>query len=205
MKAFLKYLRSRFISGLFATVPIIATFLALKFLFKAIDGLIGSLPERLFGYHIPGIGVLVTAMLILIMGLLASNLFGKRIIGFAEKLITSIPIVNKIYNASKELMQAVTVPNRTSFKAVVLVEYPRKGLYSYGFITSNIERRLNESTEPLINVYIPSVPVPTTGFLIAVPENELIRVNISIETALKLIVSGGIVSPKAFSEKKKDS
>lgn len=205
MKAFLKYLRGKFISGLFATVPLIATFLALKFLFKAIDGLVGSLPEKFFGYHIPGIGVLVTFFIILGVGLLASNLFGKRVIQFAEKLISNIPIVNKVYNASKELMQAVTVPNRTSFKAVVMIEYPRKGVYSYGFITSYIERLSNDTNESLVNVYIPSVPVPTTGFLVAVPENELIRINISIEAALKLVVSGGIVSPKAFSEKKKES
>lgn len=187
------------------TVPIIATFLALKFLLKAIDGLVGTLPERLFGVHIPGIGILVTILLILFMGLLASNLMGKKILQYTEKIISNIPIVNKIYNASKELMQAVTVPNRTSFKAVVMIEYPRKGIYSYGFITSTVERKNLDGSETLVNVYIPSVPVPTTGFIVAVPEKEIIRVNISIETALKLVVSGGIVSPKSISEKKRES
>ncbi len=187
------------------TVPIIATFLALKFLLKAIDGLVGTLPERLFGIHIPGIGILVTILLILFAGLLASNFLGKKILQYTEKVISSIPIVNKIYNASKELMQAVTVPNRTSFKAVVMIEYPRKGIYSYGFITSSVERRTRDSSETLINVYIPSVPVPTTGFIVAVPEKELIRVNISIETALKLVVSGGIVTPRYISEKQQNS
>ncbi len=198
-------MRSKFISGLFVTVPIIATFLALKFLLKAIDGLVGTLPERLFGIHIPGIGILVTILLILFAGLLASNFLGKKILQYTEKVISSIPIVNKIYNASKELMQAVTVPNRTSFKAVVMIEYPRKGIYSYGFITSSVERRTRDSSETLINVYIPSVPVPTTGFIVAVPEKELIRVNISIETALKLVVSGGIVTPRYISEKQQNS
>ncbi len=167
-----------------------------------IDGLVGTLPERLFGVHIPGIGLLVTVLLIFFMGLLASNLFGKRILQYAEKVISNIPIVNKIYTASKELMQAVTVPNRTSFKAVVLIEYPRKGIYSYGFVTSTVERRANDNSQTLINVYVPSVPVPTTGFIVAVPESEIIKINISIETALKLVVSGGIVSPRSFSEKR---
>ncbi len=193
-------MRTVFLTGLLVTVPIIATILALKFLFKSIDGLVGSLPERLFGYHVPGIGVLVTILVVLIMGLLASNYFGKKIIAIGDKFFARIPLVNIVYSAAKEFMQAVALPSRMTFKEVVLVEYPSKGRFAYGFVTSRIERRKSEDSERLVNVFIPTTPVVTTGFLIAFPESEVIPINISIEKAIKLVMSGGIVTPKSFTE-----
>jgi uncharacterized membrane protein len=178
----------------------IATILALKFLFKSIDGLVGSLPEKLFGRHIPGIGVVVTTLVVLLMGLLASNYFGKKIIAVGEKFLTRIPLVNIVYSAAKEFMQAVTLPSRMTFKEVVLVEYPRKNLFAYGFVTSRIERRTAQGSERLANVFIPTTPVVTTGFLIAFPESEVMPITISVEKAIKLIMSGGIVSPKVIKE-----
>jgi uncharacterized membrane protein len=183
----------------------IATILALKFLFKSIDGLVGSLPEKLFGRHIPGIGVVVTTLVVLLMGLLASNYFGKKIIGLGDKFFARIPFVSMIYSAAKEFMQAVTLPKHKSFKEVVLVEYPRKGVFAYGFLTSRIERRTAQGSERLAHVFIPTTPVATTGFLIAFPENETMPLTISVEKAIKLIVSGGIVSPKIITEIPRDA
>ncbi len=200
-KSILKYLRTIFLAGLLVTVPIIATILALLFLLKSIDGLVGSLPERLFGYHVPGIGVLVTILLVLIMGLLASNYFGNKIIEMADKFFARIPLVNIVYSAAKEFMQAVTLPSRMSFKEVVMVEYPARGRYAYGFVTSRIERRTTQGSERLVNVFIPTTPVVTTGFLIVFPESEIMPINISVEKAIKLVMSGGIVAPKAITEK----
>jgi uncharacterized membrane protein len=194
----LKHLRTVFLTGLLVTVPIIASILALKFLFKSIDGLVGSLPEKLFGQHIPGIGVVVTVLAVFLMGLLASNYLGKKIIAVGEKFLTRIPLVNIVYSAAKEFMQAVTLPNHMSFKEVVMVEYPYKGRFAYGFLTSRIERRRNNDSEKLAHVFIPTTPVVTTGFLIAFPESDVMPVNISVEKAIKLIMSGGIVSPKVI-------
>ncbi len=182
-------------------MPIIATILALKFLLQSIDGLVGSLPERLFGYHIPGVGILVTTLVVLMMGILASNFFGKKILEIADKFFAKIPLVNMIYSAAKEFMQAVALPNRMTFKEVVLIEYPRQGCYAYGFVTSRIERRSETSVERLVNVFVPTTPVATTGFMIAFPENEVVPINISVEKAIKMIVSGGIVAPKYIAEK----
>ncbi|MDZ7319335.1 MAG: DUF502 domain-containing protein [candidate division KSB1 bacterium] len=182
-------------------MPIIATILALKFLLQSIDGMVGTLPERLFGYHIPGIGILVTVLVVLAMGVFASNYFGKKILEITDKFFAKIPLVNLIYSAAKEFMQAVALPNRITFKEVVLLEYPRKGCYAYGFVTSHIERRSDTGSERLVNVFIPTTPVATTGFMIAFPENEVTPMNISVEKALKMIVSGGIVAPKTIAEK----
>lgn len=175
--------------------------MALKFLLQSIDGLVGNLPERLFGYHIPGVGILVTTLLVLLMGVFASNYFGKKILEFADKFFGKIPLVNMIYSAAKEFMQAVALPNRMPFKEVVLVEYPRPGCYAYGFITSRIERRSDSGVERLVNVFIPTTPVATTGFMIVFPETEVTLISISVEKALKMIVSGGIVAPKSIVEK----
>ncbi len=202
MKINFKPLRAKFLAGLLVTVPMIATILALKLLFQSIDGLVGSLPERIFGYPVPGFGILVTTLVVLFMGFLASNFAGRKFIGIGEKLFVNIPLVSKIYLAAKELMQAITLPNRMLFKAVVIVEYPRKGLFAYGFITSETEHRTEAGIGRLVNVFIPSVPMPTTGFLVAIPEKEVVKVNISVEEALKLVVSGGLVSPKFFQEVK---
>ncbi len=199
-KSILKYFRTIFLAGLLVTVPVIATILALKFLLNSIDGLVGSLPERLFGYDVPGIGVLVTTLVVLIMGLLASNYLGKKIIDVGDKFFAKIPFVNIIYSAAKEFMQAVTLPSRISFKEVVLVEYPYKGRFAYGFVTSRLEHRTPEGSERLTNVFIPTSPVVTTGFLIAFPEQEVTPVNISVEKAIKLVMSGGIVAPKAITD-----
>jgi uncharacterized membrane protein len=199
-KSILKYLRTIFLAGLLVTVPIIATILALKFLLKSIDGLVGSLPERLFGYHVPGIGVLITTLVVLIMGLLASNYFGKKIIEIGDKFLARIPLVNIVYSAAKEFMQAITLPSRMSFKEVVLVEYPYKDRFAYGFVTSRIEHRTAQGSERLTNVFIPTTPVVTTGFLIAFSEQDVKPINISVEKAIKLIMSGGIVAPKAITD-----
>lgn len=190
-----KKLRDRFVAGLLVTVPLVATFLALKFLLGAIDGLVGPLPERLFGYDIPGFGVLVTALVVLIVGLLTTNIAGRRIISWVEGVVQGIPLVSNIYNAAKEITQAVSHPNKLLFKEVVMVEYPRKGTFCYGFITSETVRGSGQEAVRLYNVFIPSVPVPTTGWLVAFRENDVMRLDLSVERALKLIVSGGIVAP----------
>lgn len=197
-KSILKYLRTLFLAGLLVMVPIIATILALKFLLKSIDSLVGSLPERLFGYHIPGIGILVTTLLVLIVGLLASNYLGKKIIEVGDKFLARIPIINIVYSAAKEFMQTVARGNRMSFKEVVLIEYPSKGRFAFGFVTSRIERRTAQGSERLANVFIPTSPVVTIGFLIAFPEQDVKPINISVEKAIKLLMSGGIVSPESF-------
>lgn len=188
-------------AGLLVTGPLVATVLALKFLFGAIDGLVGPLPEGLFGRDIPGFGVLVTGLVVLFVGLLTANLAGRRIISWLEGIFQGIPVVSSIYTAAKEITQAVSHPNKLLFKEVVMVEYPRKGVFAYGFITSETTRREEGRLLHLYNVFIPSVPVPTTGWLVAFPADQVIRLRISVERALKLIVSGGIVAPAELATK----
>jgi uncharacterized membrane protein len=195
VRQLLRKVGDRFVAGLLVTVPLVATVLALKFLFGAVDGLVGPLPEQLFGRDIPGFGVLVTGLVVLSVGLLTANLAGRRTISWLEGFLQRIPVVSSIYTAAKEITQAVSHPNKLLFKEVVMVEYPRKGVFAYGFITSETRRPEEGGVLHLYNVFIPRVPVPTTGWLVAFPAEQVVRLRISVERALKLVVSGGIVAP----------
>jgi len=202
MKGVLRKLQAKFLAGLLVTVPVIVTLLALRFLFRTLDSILGPLVGRLVGHQVPGLGLAATALVVFLAGLLATNYLGRKLITLGEKLFVSLPLVRKIYNASKEIVQAVTFPNRQLFKEVVMIEYPRKGLYVYGFVTSYTTRETPEGDERVANVFIASIPLPTTGLLIAVPVKDLIYLDLPIEEALKIIVSGGIVAPKRLSRRK---
>lgn len=195
MTRFLTTLRAKFLAGILVTVPAIVTYLALRFLFNTIDDILGPLLGKFLGRDIPGMGLVATGLLILIMGFVGTNLVGKRLVRGWEGLLMNLPLVRRIYNSAKEFLEAVTSPNRMLFKEVVLVEYPRVGIYSYAFVTSYVTLHSAGGPESVAHVFVSNPPMPTTGTFIAVRVPDLIYLDMSVETALKLIVSGGIVSP----------
>jgi uncharacterized membrane protein len=180
-----------FVTGLVVTVPVVATFLALRFLFRSLDGLLGPTVTHLVGREVPGLGLLLTLAIVLVAGASARSFLGRRLVGLGERLIDQVPIARSVYRASREIVETATLSRRQLFREVVMVEYPRPGLYSYGFVTGYTIRE----TERLAHVFIPGPPVPTTGVLVAVPESQLLPLDLSIEDALKLILSGGMVTP----------
>jgi uncharacterized membrane protein len=147
------------------------------------------------GQDIPGLGLVATALLILIMGFVATNLVGRKLVRGWEAMVASLPVVRRIYIAAKEFLEAVTSPNRMLFREVVMVEYPRKGIYSYAFVTSYVTLHGPKGPEQIAHVFVSNPPVPTTGTFIAVRIEDLLYLDMPVETALKLIVSGGIVTP----------
>jgi uncharacterized membrane protein len=190
----LRPLRAAFGAGLVVVVPIVATYLALRFVFQSIDGLLGPWVADLIGKSVPGLGLLVTIGLVLLAGLLAKSLVGRRLVSHSERLVLQVPLVRSIYRASREIVQTATLSRRQVFRDVVLLEYPRKGLYSFGFVTG-YTRRADRAQSELANVFIPGPPVPTTGILIAAPVEELTYLDLTVEEALKLVLSGGMVTP----------
>ncbi|MEW5922898.1 MAG: DUF502 domain-containing protein [Candidatus Zixiibacteriota bacterium] len=193
-------IKRQFLSGVLVIVPLILTYVVLRFLFETIDGILSPFIFRLLGYNIPGLGIVVTILLILLAGSLTRNFAGNKLYKVWERILGNIPIIRVVYNATKQLVEAVTLPNVKTFKEVVLFEYPRKDLYTMGFATSRT--RLESSafgTRRLIGIFVPSTPTPVTGFVIFAPEDEVITLNITIEEAVKLIVSGGIVTPPMLS------
>ncbi|HET9887878.1 MAG TPA: DUF502 domain-containing protein, partial [bacterium] len=188
-------IRRKFVAGIIVTVPAIVTYLALRFLFNTVDDILGPLLGKVLGRDIPGLGLVATALLILIMGFTATNLVGRRIVRGWEGIVANLPVVRRIYISAKEFLEALTSPNRMLFREVVLVEYPRKGIYSYAFVTSYVMLQGPKGPGEIAHVFVSNPPVPTTGTFIAVPVEELMYLDMPVDTALKLIVSGGIVTP----------
>ncbi|HBG07730.1 MAG: hypothetical protein A2075_10500 [Geobacteraceae bacterium GWC2_58_44] len=194
MEAFVKHLKGRFITGLFVVVPIGITIFILKFLFNFADGILGSYLDSLLSVfihrqsHIPGLGMLTGFVVIYLSGLLATNVMGTRLIRWWDALVSRIPLVNSIYSSSKQLTQ-VFKEGKSSYRRAVFVEWPRAGVRAVGFVTSEVER----DGEKLIVVYIPTMPNPTSGFALFFPESEVHDSGMTVEEAVKFVVSGGAV------------
>ena len=192
-------LKRQFLAGVLVVVPLILTYVVLRFLFETIDGILSPLIMRAFNYHIPGLGIIVTILLILLAGFFTRNLIGAKLYKFGDKILGNIPIIRVVYLATKQLVEAVSLPNVKAFKEVVMVEYPRRGLYTVGFATSNVQVRADKiGAKKMVGIFIPSTPTPVSGFVIFAPTEEIITLNITVEEALKLLVSGGIVAPPEF-------
>jgi uncharacterized membrane protein len=196
-----KKLKQIFITGLAVTIPIGLTLYILFFLIDIMDGLLKIIPVRyhpdtLLGIHIPGLGIIVTLALITIAGLVTTSYVGYKIVQSGEDLVDRIPFVRNIYQAIKKISDSMFMDKRSSFKKVVLVEFPRKGVYTIGFVTGVPSGEIRKKAgQNCISVFLPTTPNPTSGYLIIVPEDELVPMDMSVEEALTYIISVGIVSP----------
>ncbi|MBI4381023.1 MAG: DUF502 domain-containing protein [candidate division NC10 bacterium] len=191
--------RELFVVGLAVVLPLLVTYLLLRFLFEALDGLLDPMIQGILGRRIPGLGFLATVAIIFLIGALTTNIIGRKLVAVTEDLLLHIPLVKNVYAASKQLFDAFTLPGRGAFRQVVMLEYPRSGLYALGFITATQAGGFQDLVgERTVNVFIPTAPNPTSGFFLVVPEKSVIPVPISVEEALKLIVSGGLIIPPAL-------
>jgi uncharacterized membrane protein len=203
LKRFLrKKLKRYFFAGLLVVVPLGLTVLIVHWIINLMDGLLARLlparlqPEQLFGFPVPGLGLVATALLILLIGVLATNYFGNRLLAVSEKVVYRIPLVKGIYTLFKQVADTVLSSDRQGFRKVVLIEYPRRGIWSVGFVTGLSEGEPQRITaRRVINVFVPTTPNPTSGYYILVPEEDATVLSMTVEEAFKLIVSGGMVSP----------
>jgi len=185
-----------FISGVLVVVPLILTYIVLKFLFEAIDGILQPIIYRVFGYYVPGLGVFTTILIIILAGILTRNMIGAKLYGVGDRLMGRMPIIRTIYSAAKQLLEAVTMPSTRSFKEVVLIEYPRRGAYALCFISNRVDIEINGEIKKFALVFVPSTPTPLSGMVIIVPVDEVILVNMTVEEGVKFLVSGGVASPE---------
>jgi uncharacterized membrane protein len=191
-------LRAYFLAGILVTVPLGLTVWILIWIFNGIDGFLQPIVERIVGHHIPGVGFGITVLLIFIAGIIVSNVLGRRLLRYGESALMRIPLARYLYNGIRQIMQAFAAPDKTGFMQVVLVEFPRKGTRTLGFITNETP---GESGKKLLNIFIPTSPNPTSGFLQIIEEDQVIRTTLSVDDALKMVVSGGRVSPREVSDK----
>ncbi|MEW6456737.1 MAG: DUF502 domain-containing protein [Acidobacteriota bacterium] len=191
-----KLLQRSFITGLFVLLPIALTVIIIKYLFEKLDGILSPLIKHLIGVHIPGTGLVATLILILLAGIFTKSLIGKLVVNKVDSFIATLPFVKGIYVSIKQLSDAFSPESKKGFKKVVAFEYPRKGVYSLGFVTSSIKISDKEgNSQNIFTVFLPTTPNPTSGYLILIPEKDAKILDISVDDAIKMIISGGLISP----------
>lgn len=196
MKRIKGLLRKYFITGLIVITPIWATYLILRGLLNTMEGFLGEIIRSHFPSYVPGIGIITLIILILITGILTTNIIGKKVLSVWDKFLNQVPIIRNIYTTIKSIVDTLSLQSRDNFSKVVLVEFPRKGLYSMGFVTGITEGEVQHKiNKRIVNIYIPTTPNPTSGFLIFLPEDEVTPLSMSVEDGMKMIISIGMFTP----------
>jgi len=189
-------------AGLLVWVPLGVTFLTLRFLVNLMDRSLllvpASLrPENLVGFRIPGLGVILTFVLLFSTGAIALNFFGKRVIEGWELLLSRIPLVSWVYSGVKQVAETLLSPKAEAFRKVLLLEYPRKGIWSLGFQTAATLDEVQARTEKeVICVFVPTTPNPTSGFIMLVPKEDVVELDMTVDEALRMVISLGVVVPE---------
>lgn len=203
--------RTYFISGLLVWLPIWVTLLVISFLVDILSRSLLLLPQQyqpdyLLGVHVPGIGVIITLVVIFLTGVLAANFVGRRLLAFGDAIMGRIPIVRSVYTGVKQVTQTLFTPGGQSFRKVLMVEYPCPGVWSVAFQTGEVNREIEgslNSNETLVSYFIPTTPNPTSGFLMMAPKSKVVELDISVDQALKYVISLGVVQPMMGEKAKK--
>ena len=196
--------RRFFLTGLLVTAPIIITIYVTWLVITFIDVKVASLlPEYLdfrkaLPFQIPGLGLLIVIFVITLIGAITPGLIGRNLLKLGEMILFKTPVIRTVYSSIKQIMETVMSTNSKSFKEVVLVEYPRKDIWVIAFVTSSVKGEIDNKIKKseLVSIFVPTTPNPTSGFLLFVAKNDLIYLDMPVEQAVKLVISGGIVSPK---------
>lgn len=195
-------LRRYLAAGLLVWVPLGVTLLIIKFLVDLMDQTLLLLPyalrpDTLLGFRIPGFGVVLTAVVVLATGVVVTNLFGRQLIHFGERLLNRIPLVRTIYTSVKKITETIFSGGGKSFRKVVMVEYPRLGMWSLAFLTGDGAAEVEAHTgQEMVNVFIPTTPNPTSGFVLMVPRKDVVELSMSTDEGLRMILSAGVVVPE---------
>lgn len=202
MKKIFKHLRTKIIAGLLVILPLGITIFILKFIFTALDNFVGPLGPRVTHFlfqreiHLPGLGIIIFFLLLYFLGLIATNVMGRKLVGWTDRFFTNLPIIKNIYLSSKQLTDAFSASRKGSFRQAVFVEFPQPGNFVLGFVTNEIT---DTTTEVKVTVFIPTAFVPPQGFTLFLPREKVIPSQLSIEEAIKAIMSVGIVTPQGLS------
>ena len=193
--------RRYLVAGLLVWIPLGITIWVLKLLVDLMDQTLLLLPERLrsdalFGFHVPGLGLILTAAILLVTGAVAANFFGRRLIALGDSLVGRIPIVRSIYGGIKQISDTLFSPEGKAFRRAVLVRYPHAGAWTVALVTGNPQHEVTEHLgRDQVSVFVPTTPNITSGFFLIVPSNETIELDMSVDEALKYIISMGVAEP----------
>jgi uncharacterized membrane protein len=193
--------RNYLIGGLLIWIPIMITVWVVRFLSGILDSSLLLLPpswrpEAVFGTYVPGVGIVLSLLLLFVTGVVVKNLFGGQMVAGLESLVRRIPVVGSVYSGAKTFSETVLTDKGKSFKQVVMVEFPRKGVFSIGFITSHeLEEAQAKTAQEVTCVFVPTTPNPTTGFLVLVPKDEVVNMDMTVDEAFKMLLTLGVVVP----------
>ena len=192
MKKLQHFLKKNFLTGLLVVVPVGVTIFVLKALLIWIDSILGDIEHELLGQYYPGLGLVTLLLLILLIGMVSANYIGNRVLQAWDRLLRRLPLVRGIYSTVRQMME--TFSAEKNFSGVGLVEYPRKGCFSVGFITGQADEKALGLPGRHLSVFVPTTPNPTAGFLLILPENEVRKLDMTVDQGMKYIVSLGLVS-----------
>ena len=189
-----------FLRGLITLLPLLITIWLLYFIFTFLDSILGNIITLIAGRHIPGLGFVITVILILVVGFFATYIIGAQLFKLGEEILYRVPIVKSIYSAVKQINDVLFMQKTAEeYRRACIIEYPRKGIWSVGFITSDAAIEIEaKAKEKMINVFIPNTPTPATGFLVVFPARDVILLDMKIEDAFKYVVSGGVLKPSSL-------
>ncbi len=194
-------LRRYLIAGVLVWLPLGVTVLVVKLFVDLLDKILVFIPpqytpQALLGFSIPGLGVLLSLVIIFVTGVIAANLFGRRLVNLWEAILARIPLVRSVYSAVKQVTETLLAPGGQSFRKVLLVEYPRRGLWTLAFQTgTDVGEAQQRTGEDVVNVYVPTTPNPTSGFFLMIPRRDVVELDMSVDEGLKMIISMGVVVP----------
>ncbi len=192
MKNFISHIRVYVLRGLLAAIPLSLSLLAVRLIYVAIDKQVMNLIDNFIGYRIPGLGIVFVILVLYLIGLLASNVIGKRFFHLLENITSRIPILKTTYQVGKQVSMAFSLPEKQAFQKVVLVDYLDQGIFAPAFVTGSV---VDSKNEKFLKVFIPTVPNPTTGFVVIVRESQTIDPKWTVEEAMRTIISAGIIGP----------
>lgn len=201
-KKIFKHLRAKIFAGILVILPLGITFLVLKFVFNSLDSILGPLiPDitvSLFrrAFPLPYVGLISFLLLLYLIGLITTNVLGRKLIGWGDRLFTAIPVVKNIYTSSKQLTDAFSATRKGSFRQAVFVEFPQEGNYVLGFVTNEL---MDLERQTKVTVFVPTAFVPPQGFLLFLPKEKTLPAQLTVEEAIKTIMSVGIVTPHTLS------
>jgi uncharacterized membrane protein len=195
-------LRKWFVAGLLVIVPVAVTVAVLQWIIGTLDSTLQILPQewhpdRLIGFHIPGFGVLLTLAILLIVGAVVSNFVGRKLMVWGDQLVTRIPVVRSIYSSVKQVSDTLFSPGGNAFRTAVLVQWPRPDVWTIGFVTGSPGGDVtNYLVGEYVSVYVPTTPNPTGGYFVMLRKSDCIELKMTVDEALKYVISMGVVSPK---------
>lgn len=195
--SWLRHTRNVFLAGILAAIPLVVTYLIFRWLFETLDGIFQPAIIFFIGRSLPGVGLVAVVILVYILGLITTNLIGRRLIRWVDAMMCRAPVIQYVYTAARQVVDAVRGLRQVPFKKVVIVEFPKAGMYSLGFVTG---KAIDFRGQKKVPVFIPLTPNPMTGFLVLLSAEDILDTDLTIEDAMRMVLSGGLLSPEAITQ-----